>query len=369
MLAVLLPVFFVTGLFFTNLAFGKVEVAESGENITFFRIGTGATSGTYFPIGGLIASAISNPPGSRPCDRGGSCGVPGMIAVAQSTEGSVANIEAIAAGGLESGLSQADVAYWALTGTKVFAKKKKGKKAKKAKKKDKNKKPVGESLRAIANLFPENVHLVVRADSGIKSIFKLQKKRVSLGEPDSGTLASVLPVLKGYGLTRKHIKPFYLPPGEAADRLREGTLDAFFLVAGSPVTAIADLARTIPIALVPIAGSQSEKIRKSDPFFVQTVISKGVYEGVENTWTLGVGAQWLVSAEVPDELVYEITKALWHDNVLDILKDGHALGEMISLKTALEGLTVPLHPGAARFYRERGMIDPAQPAVAPEAAP
>jgi len=367
-LAVLLPVFI-----FTGLAFGKVEVAESGEDITFFRIGTGATSGTYFPIGGLIASAISNPPGSRPCDRGGSCGVPGMIAVAQSTEGSVANIEAIAGGGLESGLSQADVAYWALTGTKVFAKKKKGK-GKKAKKKDKNKKPVGETLRAIANLFPENVHLVVRADGGIKSVFELQKKRVSLGEPDSGTLASVLPVLKGYGLTRKDIKPFYLPPGEAADRLREGTLDAFFLVAGSPVTAIADLARTIPIALVPITGSQSEKIRKSDPFFVQTVISKGVYEGVENTWTLGVGAQWLVSADIPEELVYAITKALWHDNVLDILKDGHALGEMISLKTALEGLTVPLHPGAARFYRERGMIDPEKPdpekpAAAPKAAP
>ncbi len=366
--AALLPALLLTGLFVTGLfsvgllfggpAFGKVEVAESGGDITFFRIGTGATSGTYFPIGGLIAGAISNPPGSRACDRGGSCGVPGMIAVAQSTEGSVANIEAIAGGGLESGLSQADVAYWAFTGTKGFAKKKKSAKDKKSQDKNNNKKPVGESLRAIANLFPENVHLVVRAESGIKSVFELQKKRVSLGEPESGTLASVLPVLKGYGLSRKDIKPLYLPPGEAADRLREGTLDAFFLVAGSPVTAIADLARTIPIALVPITGSQSEKIRKSNPFFVQTVISKGVYEGVENTWTLGVGAQWLVSAEVPEALVYEITNALWHDNVLNILKDGHPLGEMINLKTALDGLTVPLHPGAARFYRERGMIYP-----------
>ena len=366
-LAVLLTVFLLTGLFFTGLALGEVDPAENGEDITFFRIGTGATSGTYFPIGGLIASAISNPPGSRACDRGGSCGVPGMIAVAQSTEGSVANIEAIAGGELESGLSQADVAHWALTGTKVFAKKKK---AKGKNNKDKNKKPLGETLRAIANLFPENVHLVVRADEGIKSVFNLQKKRVSLGEPESGTLASVLLVLKGYGLTRKDMKPLYLPPGEAADGLREGTLDAFFLVAGSPVTAIADLARTIPIALVPIVGSQSKKIRKNDPFFVQTVISKGVYEGVDHTWTLGVGAQWLVSAEVPEGRVYAITKALWHDNVLTILKDGHPLGEMIRLKTALDGLTVPLHPGAARFYHERGMIDlakpdQAQPAKAP----
>ena len=174
-------------------------------------------------------------------------------------------------------------------------------------------------------------------------------------------VSRVLPVLKGYGLTRKDLKPLYLPPGEAADRLREGTLDAFFLVAGSPVTAIADLARAIPIALVPIAGGQSEKIRKSDPFFVQTVIPKGVYEGVEHTWTLGVGAQWLVSADVSDDLIYAITRALWHDNVLDILKNGHPLGDMIRLETALDGLTVPLHPGAARFYRERGMIGPAKP--------
>ncbi|HAQ33712.1 MAG TPA: immunogenic protein, partial [Rhodospirillaceae bacterium] len=206
----MLTVFLLTGLFFTGLALGEVDPAENGEDITFFRIGTGATSGTYFPIGGLIASAISNPPGSRACDRGGSCGVPGMIAVAQSTEGSVANIEAIAGGELESGLSQADVAHWALTGTKVFAKKKK---AKGKNNKDKNKKPLGETLRAIANLFPENVHLVVRADKGIKSVFNLQKKRVSLGEPESGTLASVLLVLKGYGLTRKDMKPLYLPPG------------------------------------------------------------------------------------------------------------------------------------------------------------
>jgi len=265
--------------------------------------------------------------------------------VAQATEGSVANIEAIVAGRLESGFSQADVAHWALTGTKIFGKKKKGK----------HKRLVGKTLRSIANLFPESVHLVVQRDSFIKSVFDLKGKKVSLGEPESGTLASVLPILQGYNLTRKKIEPFYLSPGEAADKLRVGALDAFFLVAGSPVTAIADLARALPIALVPIADIQSQKIRKSNPFFVQAIIPKGVYEGAEDTWTLSVGAQWLVSAEVPDDRIYAITRALWHDNVLDILRDSHPLGNMIRLETALDGLAAPLHPGAARFYQERGL--------------
>ena len=128
--------------------------ADPGD-IHFLRIGTGATSGTYFPVGGVLASAISNPPGSRPCDKGGSCGVAGLIAVAQSTDGSVENINGILSGALDSGLSQADLAYWAYAGKKDF----KGR-AKLAK----------EKLRVIAHLFPESVHLVVAKDSAITSV-------------------------------------------------------------------------------------------------------------------------------------------------------------------------------------------------------
>ena len=140
------------------------------QEMTFFRIGTGSTGGTYFPIGGLIANAISNPPGARPCDRGGSCGPMGLIAVAQSTDGSIANVEAIRAGRLESGLAQADIAYWAYKGLRVF--KGKGKQV--------------EKLRAIANLYPEAVHVVVRRDAKIAKIADLRGKRVSLGPRDSG---------------------------------------------------------------------------------------------------------------------------------------------------------------------------------------
>lgn len=315
-----------------------VGAADESPEVTFFRIGTGATSGTYFPIGGLIASAISNPPGSRACESGGSCGVPGLIAVAQSTEGSVANIEAMANGTLDSGLAQADVAYWAFSGTKLY--------------KDN---AIGANLRVIANLFPESIHVVVGRDSGIESISDLKGKRVSLGEPESGTLASVPLILKGYGLSKEMLKPFYLTPGQAADKMREGELDAFFLIAGPPVTAISDLAREMPISLVPIADETAEKIRKSNPFFVQSTIEESVYENVATTPTLSVGAQWLITAEAPEDLVYGITEALWHENVRALIESGHPIGKSLRLERALDGVAIPLHPGAERYYLQRGL--------------
>jgi len=337
---------------FLILAAGMVSTGDAGapdQDIVFFRIGTGATSGTYFPVGGLLASAISNPPGSRACKSGGSCGVPGLIAVAQSTEGSVENIELMTSGELDSGLSQADVAFWAYRGEKMF-------KGKLAPGEKKGGKPLGANLRAIANLFPESVHLVVRKESKISSVADLKGKRVSLGEPESGTLASATLILNGFGLNRKRIKPFYLTPGDAADKLRVGEIDAFFLIAGAPVRAIVDLASEIPIALVPVSGKKAEKIRKSDPFFVETVIPSEAYEGIDATETLSVGAQWLIRAELADDFVYEITRALWDGNIRKLLAAGHPLGKMIQPETALDGLGIPLHPGAERYYKEKGLL-------------
>ncbi|MHA1536259.1 MAG: TAXI family TRAP transporter solute-binding subunit [Alphaproteobacteria bacterium] len=316
------------------------------QDVTFFRIGTGSTGGTYFPIGGLIANAISNPPGSRPCDRGGSCGPPGLIAVAQSTQGSVDNVEAIRSGQLESGLVQADIAYWAYKGEQVFA----GKERK------------VESLRAIANLYPEAIHLVVRANSGIKSVADLRGKRVSVGKKESGTRVDAEIILGAYGLTAKRIKAHYLSPGPAADALREGKLDAFFLVAGAPAAAITELASTIEIALVPIAGKRIEKLIKRFPFFSHGTIAGGAYRGVGETSTLSVGAQWVVSAKVSADVVYGITKALWHANTRKLLDRGHPKGKTIRIENALRGIGIPLHPGAERFYREVGRIKAPAPA-------
>lgn len=309
------------------------------QKITFFRVGTGSTGGTYFPIGGLIANAISNPPGSRPCDRGGSCGVPGLIAVAQSTQGSVDNVARIKAGSLESGLVQADIAYWAFNGAGIY-----------------KPKDAVKSLRAIASLYPESIHIVVRRNSKITSVRALRGKRVSMGEKSSGTLVDAKIILRAYGVRLREIKPHYLAAGAAADALREGKIDAFFLVAGSPVPAIVALAETVDIAMVPINGPKAASIKKKYPFFSSNVVPMGEYKGVPDTDTLTVGAQWLVDAKVDANVVYRITKALWHKSTGRLLARGHPEGKRITLETALKGVGIPLHPGAERYYREAGVL-------------
>jgi TRAP transporter TAXI family solute receptor len=314
----------------------------AAQDIQFFRIGTGSTAGTYFPIGGIIASAISKPPGSRDCAVGGSCGVPGLIAVAQSTEGSVANVTGIGDGTLESGLSQADISYWAYTGEANF--KKTG--------------AIG-SLRAIANLFPEAVHLVVGRESGIESVADLRGKRVSLDREGSGTRVDALLILKAYGVKLKDITAEAEAVGAAADLLREGKLDAFFMVVGTPATAVAELADDSLIRLIPINGPKADKLRADYPFFAVDRIAAGIYQNVAATETLSVGAQWLVSADVPDDLVYGVTRALWAPSTRGLLDNGHPKGRQITLETALDGLAVPLHPGARRFYAEAGLPKPA----------
>jgi len=329
--------------FLAFLMFLTVGFPAQAQEIRFFRIGTGTTGGTYFPIGGLLANAISNPPGSRPCDRGGSCGVPGLIAVAQATSGSVENIKEMRGGSLESALTQADIAFWSQQGTGPY----------------KGQAPFTE-LTTIANLYTETVHLVVRADSDIKSVADLRGKSVSIGEEGSGTLVEAREILGAYGLKEADVKPLYMKPGPAADRLAEGEIDAFFIVGGSPVAAVSDAAARIPIRLVSFDDQPAEHLREKLPFFTETVIDEGVYDGVGATRTLGVGAQWVVRSDVPEELVYGITRALWHASTRRLLDNGHAKGASIQLSNAVNGLAVPLHPGAARYYREIGLLNQAR---------
>jgi hypothetical protein len=327
------------------LAGGGAAAALSGlprdlaaQAMRFFRIGTGSVGGTYFPIGSLLASAVSNPPGSRGCERGGSCGVPGLIAVAQSTEGSVANVRGIVGGSLESGLCQADVAYWAYHGEAVFE----------------EAEPMAE-LRAIANLYPEAMQLVVRVDSGIRSVRDLKGKRISLDQEGSGTLVDAKLVLQAYELSPDDLEAVYVSSGVAVELIRKGEIDGFFIVAGTPTAAIADLAETTAIQLVPISGEEAEAIESAWPFFSHTTVDAGVYRGVLGVRTLSVGAQWLVSARLEPELVQGITAAVWHANTRKLLDTGHPKGQLITLETALSGLGVPLHEGALAYYLSRGI--------------
>lgn len=313
--------------------------AAQAQDINFFTIGTGGTGATYYPIGGVIANAISNPPGSRPCDEGGSCGVPGLIASAVSSRGSVDNLNAISSGLRNSGFAQSDTAYWAFTGTGTM-----------------EGKPAAEDLRAIAALFPEHIHLVTLADSGINSVADLEGKRVSLDEPGSGTYVDAKLILESFGLGVDKVTAEALKPNAAGDALRNGQIDAFFFVGGYPTGAIVELASAVKIKLVPISGEGADALTKKYGFFSASDIPANAYEGVGDTATVAVGAQWITSAKESDDLIYNITKALWNDKTRHLLDTGHAKGKSITLETALDGIGIPLHPGAERFYKEAGLI-------------
>ena len=310
------------------------------QDIKFFRIGTGGTAGTYYPVGGLIANAISNAPGSRPCDQGGSCGVPGLVATAVASNGSVANINAIAGGSMESGFTQSDVAFWAYSGTGVY-----------------EGKPKVPGVRLIANLYPESIHLVARKGAGIRGVADLRSKRVSLDEPGSGTLVDARIIMGAFGMTDKDVKAEYLKPNQAGDKLRDGGLDAFFFVGGYPAGAIAELAASgAGIELVSITGAEIDKMRAQYGFFAVDTIPANTYKGVGEAKTLAVGAQWVTSDKQDANLIYEVTKALWNANTRKLLDSGHAKGKAITRENAVAGAGIPFHPGAERFYKEQGLL-------------
>ncbi|HTR87645.1 MAG TPA: TAXI family TRAP transporter solute-binding subunit [Reyranella sp.] len=320
-------------------AAGLAATETRAQDITFFRILTGGTVGTYFPIGGLIANAISNPPGSRPCTDGGSCGVPGLVATAVASNGSVANALAIGNGTAQSGFVQSDVAYWAYSGTGIYEGRAKL-----------------DSLRAIANLYPESFHLVARKNSGIKSVADLRGKRVSLDEPGSGSLVDARLILAAFGLSEKELQAKYFPAQQVADRLRDGTIDAFFNVSGWPQSSVADLAANVGIELVPISGPQAERLIKQYSFFTADRIPAGTYKDVPEVATVSVHALWLTSAKQAADLIYRVTAALWSPNTRKLLDSGHVKGRDIRMETALVGIGVPLHPGAEKFYKEQNLL-------------
>ena len=313
--------------------------ASNAEDVRFFRIGTGGVAGTYYPIGGLLAGIISNPPGSRPCEKGGSCGVPGLIATAQSSNGSVANVEAVAKGDLDSGFSQSDIAYWAYSGTEIYDGEERI-----------------ENLRAIAGLYPESIHLVARRGAGIDSIRDLVGKRVSLDEEGSGTLVNARIILDAFGIKEEDLDARYIKPNLAIAAMRENELDAFIITVGFPAKSVSELADSETVDLIPITGPEVDTLLNQHEFFAKDVIPADAYEGIGETETISVGAQWITSAEMDEELVYAMTKALWHESARALLDDGHVKARSVTLDTALDGIAIPLHPGAERYYREAGIV-------------
>ncbi len=287
----------------------------------YLSIATGGTSGTYYPIGGAIAKVVS---------EGGTLQV-----TAETGNASVANINLVAAGEIEVAFAQNDIAYWAYNGQQMF------------------KKPL-KNLRAVAALYPEHVQLITLKDSNIKAIADLKGKRVSVGAPGSGVEADVQAIFQVAKLSYKDMKVDYLDFGATTSRFKDNQIDAGFVVAGYPTASIMDLATSKPITLLNFDAAFLGQLSKEHPYFVPSVIPAGTYQGIDQAInTPAVMAILVTNDEVPENVIYQFTKELY-GHLADV-HASHAMAREIKLETALDGLTIPLHPGAARFYKEKGM--------------
>ncbi|GHD11352.1 hypothetical protein GCM10016234_14390 [Tianweitania populi] len=237
------------------------------------------------------------------------------------------------------GFTQSDVASWAHSGTGLY-----------------EGKPKVEDLRLIATLFPETLHIVARADAGIKSVADLKGKRVSIDEPGSGTIVDARIVLEAYGLSEKDIEAEYLKPGPSGEKMRDGGLDAYFFVGGFPAGAITEIASSMNITLVPVTGPEAEKILGQYTFFSKNTVPAETYKGVGATETLSVAAQLVTNAKQPEDLVYNITKSLYAEETQKALAAGHAKGKAITIENAVTSAGIPFHPGAEKYFREVGAL-------------
>jgi TRAP transporter TAXI family solute receptor len=318
---------------FSSLRYHRARAQEP----RFFRIATGPTESSLFQVGALIGQIVSSPPGSRECDRGGSCGVPGLIAVTQTTAGSAANVDLIKSRRIDSGLCRADIAFWAFNGSGMY-----------------RLSGAVANLRAIASLFPEAVHVVVRRDSGITSLAGLRGKRVALGEQDSSVLVTARAILEAAAIPENTLQARLLAPGAAADALREGQIDAFFEMAGVPSPVVADLAVHLEIALLPIPDAVLQRLREGAPFLNRAAIAADAYDGLPEVASVAIGCLWVVQAEAEQEVVLGLARALFNPGNRRAL-DGNPLGRSITLDSALDGIAFHLHPGAAQFYLDAGV--------------
>ncbi|WP_448521398.1 TAXI family TRAP transporter solute-binding subunit [Pseudothermotoga sp.] len=289
---------------------------------TFLTIATGSTTGTYYPLGAGMADIWNK-------------NIKGMNAMVQSTGASVANINLLKNKEVDLIFVQNDVAFYAYNGVELF------------------KEPFPQ-LRGLATLYPETVQIVALADRGINSVYDLKGKRVAVGAAGSGTEVNARQILAAAGITYNDIKVQYLSFAEAANNLKDGNIDAAFVTAGHPTAAIVDLAAVRKIVLVPVADEIIASLQKDYPFYVKIVVPAGTYKGVDtDVVTVAVKAMLAVRAEMSEDLVYQLLKTMYANQKR--LIEAHAKGELIIPETGKEGMSIPLHPGAEKFFKEMGL--------------
>jgi len=297
------------------------STGDSSEGATtdmdYLSLVTGGTQGTYYALGGTFADLISDETGIK--------------TTAEVSQASAANANALKAGDAEIAFLQTDIAYYAKNGELMFDGQ------------------AVEDLVAIGGLYPETIHLVTTAKSGIKSFDDLKGKKVSVGAPGSGTYANAEQLLEIHGLTMDDIEAQNLDFGESTDGLTTGQIDAAFITAGYPTAAVEALGATTDVVIVPVEADKAEALIEKYPYYAVDTIPAGTYGLESEVPTVSVLAMIAVKSDLPDDVAYGIAKAIYGNTD----KISHAKGEFIKTETALDGIGIDVHPGAQKYFDEQ----------------
>ncbi|WP_173917062.1 TAXI family TRAP transporter solute-binding subunit [Halobacillus sp. Marseille-Q1614] len=299
---------------------GGEEAEGEGDGQQFIQILTGGTEGTYYPLGGTFAQVIND-------------NVDSVEANATSTGASVENMNSISSGDGEIAFTQTDIASYAAEGEVMFDE-------------------ANEDFSAIGTLYPETIQIVTTKDSGIESVEDLEGKTVSVGAPGSGTNANADNILEVHGLDiNEDITARDLDFGDSTTGIQDGTIDAAFITSGTPTGAVESLAASIDVNIVPIEPEKAQELMDQYSYYSEDEVPEGTY-GLESAVpTVAVQAMLVAHNDLSEDLVYEMTKAIF-DNTDQI---SHAKGEEISADTALEGVGIDIHPGAQKYFDEAGV--------------
>lgn len=287
------------------------------------QIATGGTSGVYYPLGGGMANIFSEKMDIK--------------ASAQTTGASVENMQLLSKGSVQVAFTQNDILEYAVNGGEEKVLKEKL-----------------DKIQAVGALYPEIIQLVVLADSDIQSIQDLKGKKVSVGAAGSGNEANSRQILEAAGLSYDDIKPEYKSYGDSADAFKDGGIDAMFVTSGIPNSAVQDIAVTKGVRVLGLDDDVIKKVKDKYPFYIDSAIPDGSYEGQKGeVKTVAVLASLAVNSDLSEDFVYNLTKSLFEN--LEELEKTNAKASEIELKKALEGITVPVHPGAEKYYKEKGI--------------
>jgi len=306
---------------------GNGEEEEPPAETVFISIATGGTGGVYYPLGGAMAKIFNE-------------NIDGANANAEATGASIANVQLVEDGDAQLALIQNDISYYALEGIEMYDDDEDG-----------GGKGKQESLRGMATVYPETIQIVAHGDSGIESVEDMVGKKVAVGDIGSGTEANARQILAAHGITYDDIDPDYLSFAEAADNLRDGHVDAAFITAGFPTAAITEITQVSDVDIVPVAQDVIDALKVDYPFYTGVEIPAGTYRGQDDVInTVAVMAMLVVPADMDEELAYNMTKALFEN--LDVLAAAHDRGADLQLESALDGMSLPLHPGVQKYFDE-----------------